>query len=64
MFITIYLQFVYPTGKPIIHHFVCYQELAVANYGFALDAAELTHPRLLLSGGVNITFRASQEKCL
>jgi hypothetical protein len=32
----------------MIRHLLCCQGLAVANYGFALDAADLTHPRLSL----------------
>jgi hypothetical protein len=34
-----YLVFVYPSGKPIIPYILCYQGLAVDDYGFALDAA-------------------------
>jgi hypothetical protein len=33
----------------MIHHLLCYQGLAVVNYGFALDAADLAHPRLSLN---------------
>jgi hypothetical protein len=29
-------------------HFLCYQGLAVDDYGFALDAADMGHPRLSL----------------
>jgi hypothetical protein len=42
-------QFVYPTGKPMIPHLLRYQELAVNDYGFALDALDLGHPRLSLN---------------
>ena len=40
-----YLVFVYPSGKPIIPYILCYQGLAVDDYGFALDAADMGHPR-------------------
>jgi hypothetical protein len=43
------LVFVYPSGKPIIPHLLCYQWLAVDDYGFALDAANMGHPRLSLN---------------
>jgi hypothetical protein len=36
--------FCLPCGKAMIHHLLCYQGLAVANYGYALDAADLAHP--------------------
>jgi hypothetical protein len=42
-------QFVYPTGRPIINHLLLYQELAVDDYGFTLDALDLGHPRLSLN---------------
>jgi hypothetical protein len=48
-FSAIYLHFVYPSGKPRIHHLLCYQGLAVVDCGFALDAADLAHPRLSLN---------------
>jgi len=38
-------HFVYPTGKPMIPHLLCYQGLAVDDYGFALDAADMEYPR-------------------
>jgi len=41
-------HFVYPLGKPMIPHLLCYQGLAVDDYGFALDASNLGHPRLSL----------------
>jgi hypothetical protein len=37
----------YPTGKPVIFHFLRYQGLAVSYYSFTLDALELKHHRLL-----------------
>ena len=40
--------FVYPAGKPMIPHLLRYQGLAVDDYGFALDASNLGHPRLSL----------------
>jgi len=49
-----YLVFVYPGGKPIIPHLLCYQRLAVDDYGFALDAAR-SKTEIPLSGG----YRAS-----
>ena len=36
----------------MIRHLLCYQELAVACYGFALDAANMAHPLLSLKGGI------------
>gem|GEM_PF-937330 len=47
--LSFYLVFVYPSGKPIIHHLLCYQGLAVDDYGFALDAADMGHPLLSLN---------------
>ena len=44
-----YFVFVYPSGKPIIPHLFCYQGLAVDDYGFALDAADMGYPRLSLN---------------
>ncbi len=41
-------HFVYLSGKPMIPYFFRYQGLAVDNYGFALDALNLEHPRLSL----------------
>jgi len=41
--------FVYPMGKPMIPHLLCYQGLAVGDYGFALDASDLGHPRLSIN---------------
>jgi hypothetical protein len=41
--------FVYPSGKPMIPHLLCYQGLAVDDYGFALDAADMGHPLLSLN---------------
>jgi len=43
-----HLVFVYPSGKQMIPHLLCYQGLAVDDYGFALDAADMGHPRLSL----------------
>ena len=42
---------IYPPGKPRILHLLCCQGLAVGYYGFALDAADLQHPRLLQRWG-------------
>ena len=39
-------HFVYPLGKPMTPHLLRYQGLAVDDYGFALDASNLGHPRL------------------
>jgi hypothetical protein len=36
----------------MIHHLLCYQGLAVANYGFAFDAADLANLRLSLNLGI------------
>jgi len=44
-----YLDFVYPAGKPMMPHLLCYQGLAVDDYDFALDAADLGHPQLSLN---------------
>jgi len=44
-----YLHFVYLSGKPMISHILCYQGLAVDDYGFTLDALNLGHPRLSLN---------------
>jgi len=41
-------HFVYLSGKPRIPHLLCYQGLAVDDYGVALDASNLGHPRLSL----------------
>ena len=38
-------HFVYPLGKPMTPHLLRYQGLAVDDYGFALDASNLEHPR-------------------
>ena len=43
--------FVYPSGKPMIPHLLCYQGLAVDHYSFALDALNLGHPRRSLIQG-------------
>jgi hypothetical protein len=40
--------FVYLSGNPMISPLTCYQGLAVDAYGFALDAADMGHPRLSL----------------
>jgi hypothetical protein len=32
--------------KPRMPHLFCYQEFAVNDYGFALDASNMGHPRL------------------
>jgi hypothetical protein len=42
---------VYPSGKPMIPHFLRCQGFAVAYYGFTLDALDLQHPRLLEKKG-------------
>jgi len=42
-------HFVYLSGKPMIPHLLRYQGLAVDDYGFALDASNLRHPRLSLN---------------
>jgi hypothetical protein len=42
-------HFVYPSGKPRIPHLPRYQGLAVDDYGFALDALNLGHPRLSIN---------------
>jgi hypothetical protein len=39
----------YPSGKPMTPHLQRYQRLAVEDYGFALDALDLGHPRLSLN---------------
>jgi hypothetical protein len=44
-----YLDFVYLTGKPMTPHLLRYQGLAVNDYGFALDALNMGHPRLSLN---------------
>jgi hypothetical protein len=41
-------HFVYPLGKLMIPHLLRYQGLAVDDYGFALDASNIRHPRLSL----------------
>ena len=46
---------IYPTGKPRILRLLCCQGLAVGYYGFALDAADLQHPRLLQRWGSFMT---------
>jgi len=43
------LHFIYPAGKSIIPHLLCYQGLAVDDYGFTLDALKLEHSRLSLN---------------
>jgi hypothetical protein len=47
-----YFHFVYPLGKPMKHHLLCYQGLAVVDYGFTLDASDLAHPRLSINRGL------------
>jgi hypothetical protein len=37
-------SFCLPYGKADETHFLCYQGLAVDDYGFALDASDLEHP--------------------
>jgi len=44
-------QFVYPSGKLRMHHLHRYQGLAVDDYGIALDASDLGHPKLSLNKG-------------
>jgi hypothetical protein len=46
-----FLHFVYPPGKPMIPHLLCYQGFAVEVYGFTLNAADLGHPQLSLNEG-------------
>jgi hypothetical protein len=41
-------HFVYLSGKPMISDLLAYQGLAVDDYGFALDASNMRHPRLSL----------------
>ena len=41
-------HFVYQLGKPMAPHLFRYQGLAVDDYGVALDASNLGHPRLSL----------------
>ena len=50
-----YLVFSYPSGKSIIPYLPCYQGLAVDDYGFPLDAADMGHSRLSLNRGKNLT---------
>ena len=45
----ILIDFVYPAGKPMTPHLLCYQGLAVDDYGFALDASDMGYPRLSLN---------------
>ena len=42
-------HFVYPSGKLRIPHLLRYQGLAVDDYGFALNASDLGHPKLSLN---------------
>jgi hypothetical protein len=48
----ILIDFVYPAGKPMTPHLLCYQGLAVDDYGFALYAADMGHPRFSLNEGL------------
>jgi hypothetical protein len=41
-------HFVYLSGNPMIPHLLRYQGLAVDDYGVALDALNLGHPRISL----------------
>jgi hypothetical protein len=50
-----YLGFVYPSGKPMTPHLLCYQGLAVDDYDFAPDAADLGHHR---QGRASLDFRS------
>ncbi len=43
------LCFVCPAGKPMIGFLFCCQGLAVAYYGFALDAAKLRYTQFSLN---------------
>ncbi len=45
----LYLDVVYPLGKPIIPHVLCYQWITVDDYGFTLDASDMGHPRFSLN---------------
>jgi len=38
---------IYPMGKPMIPHLLCWRGFAVAYYNFTLAASDLRHPRLL-----------------
>jgi hypothetical protein len=42
-------QFVYLSGNPMIPHLLRYQGLAVDDYGVALDALNLRHPRISIN---------------
>jgi len=44
-----YPHFIYPAGKPMIPHLLCYQGFEVYEYDFTLDALNLGHPRLSLN---------------
>jgi hypothetical protein len=39
----------------MIHHLLCYQGLAVIDYGFALDASDMAHSRLSLNWDPTMT---------
>jgi hypothetical protein len=41
-------SFCLPCGKAYDIHLLCYQRLAVDDYGFALDAADMGNPKLSL----------------
>jgi hypothetical protein len=42
-------HFVHLSGKPMTPYLLRYQGLAVDDYGFALDALNIGHPRLSLN---------------
>ena len=42
-------HFIYPSGKPMIPHLLCYQGLAVKDYSCGPDALDLGHPQLSLN---------------
>jgi hypothetical protein len=52
----LFLNLVYPSGKPMIPHLLRCQGFAVAYYGFTLDALDLEHPRLSLNEGNTLAF--------
>jgi hypothetical protein len=42
-------HFVYPLGKPMMLHLLCYQGFAVDDYDFTLDASDMGHAQLSLN---------------
>jgi len=49
IYLLIQSHFVYPSGKLSTPHLLRYQGLAVDDYGFALDALDLWHPKISLN---------------